>query len=116
MATGIGPTTRLTSSGRKERHLMNDLISLLAFGVFATLWIAFGYALVASQGSIDRTYEWLRGLPLITQAIVAFLTLPVVVGLWIWETSWPLLVRLPLVLGIGVWNLAIFFPRWLIGR
>jgi hypothetical protein len=24
--------------------------------------------------------------------------------------------RLPLVVGIGVWNLAIFFPRFLLGR
>jgi hypothetical protein len=108
--------TELTPSGRKERHLMNDLMSLLAFGVFAVLWIAFGYALVASQGSLDRTYDWLRGLPLIAQAVVVFLTLPVALGLWVWETSWPLLVRLTLVLGIGVWNLAMFFPRSLIGR
>jgi hypothetical protein len=95
---------------------MNELMSILAFGVFAALWVAFGYALVASQGSLDRTYEWLRGLPLIAQAVVWLLTLPVAIGLWVWETSWPLLVRLTLVIGIGAWNLAVFFPRWLIGR
>ena len=39
---------------------MNDWISLLAFGVFAVLWVAFGYALVASQGSLDRSYERIR--------------------------------------------------------
>ena len=95
---------------------MNDWISLLAFGVFAVLWVAFGYALVASQGSLDRSYEWLRSLPLIAQAGLWLLTLPVAVGLWVWETTWPLLVRLPLVIGLGVWNLAVFFPRWLVGR
>jgi hypothetical protein len=95
---------------------MNELMSLLAFGVFAILWIAFGYALVASQGSLDQTFEWLRGLPLIAQAVVAFLTLPVVIGLWVWEASWPLVVRLPLVIGLGAGTLAVFFPRWLIGR
>jgi hypothetical protein len=95
---------------------MNELMSLLAFGAFAALWIAFGYAVVASQGSLDQTYEWLRSLPLIAQAFIALLTLPVAIGLWIWETSWPLLVRLPLVVAIGAWNLAIFFPRWLVGR
>jgi hypothetical protein len=116
MAIRTESKAEVTSSGRKERHLMNELISLLAFGVFAVIWLAFGYALVASQGSLDRTYEWLRGLPLIAQAAVAFLTLPVAIGLWVWETSWPLLVRLPLVIGLGAWNLAIFFPRWLIGR
>jgi hypothetical protein len=95
---------------------MNDLISLLAFGVFLGLWGSFGYALVASQGSLDQTYEWLRGLPLIGQAVAVLLTLPVAIGLWVWETSWPLVVRLPLILGIGAWNLAIFFPRWLMAR
>jgi hypothetical protein len=95
---------------------VSDFISILGFAIFAVLWIAFGYSLIASQGSLDRTYEWLRGLPLIAQAVVAFLTLPVAVALWIWETTWPLIVRLPLVVAIGAWNLAIFFPRWLIGR
>jgi len=95
---------------------MNEPITLLAFGVFLILWAAFGYALVASQGSLDRTYEWLTGLPLIVQSVVVLLTLPVAAGLWIWETSWPLLVRLPLVIAIGAWNLAIFLPRSLIGR
>jgi hypothetical protein len=116
MSIEFGSKTQDASSGRKERQRMNEFIGLLAFGVFATLWIAFGYALVASQGSLDQTYEWLRGLPLIAQAVIAFLTLPVVIGLWVWETSWPLLVRLPLVVGLGAWTLAIFFPRWLIGR
>jgi hypothetical protein len=116
MSVGMGSKTGVTPRAQKERHVMNELMSLMAFGIFAILWIAFGYALVASQGSLDRTYEWLRDLPLIAKAVVAFLTLPVVVGLWIWETSWPLLVRLPLVIAIGAGNLAIFFPRWLIGR
>jgi hypothetical protein len=116
MSIGTNSRSSATVTARREHHLMNDLISLLAFGVFALLWIAFGYALVASQGSLDRTYEWLRGLPLIAQAVVAFLTLPVAIGLWVWETTWPLIVRLPVVIGLGAWNLAIFFPRWLIGR
>jgi hypothetical protein len=116
MAIHIGSDSRPTSSERKERHLMNELLSILAFGVFAILWIAFGYALIASQGSLDRTYEWLRDLPLIAQAIVVLLTLPVAIGLWIWETTWPLVLRLPLIVGLGAWTLAMFFPRWLIGR
>jgi len=116
MATDFGSNRRLTSTVRKERNRVDELMSLLGFGIFAALWIAFGYALVASQGSLDQTYEWLKGLPLIAQAIVVFLTLPVAVGLWVWETSWPLLVRLTLVIGLGASTLAIFFPRWLIGR
>jgi hypothetical protein len=33
------------------------------------------------------------------------------IGLWIWETSWPLVVRLVLVIGVAGWNLLVFLPR-----
>jgi hypothetical protein len=39
------------------------------------------------------------------------LFLPVMVGLWIWESTWPLLVRLVLVVGIAGWNLLILVPN-----
>lgn len=95
---------------------MNDVIAVLAFGVFAVLWVAFGYAIVASQGSLDDAWRWIRELPLAGQVVVGLLTLPVTIGLWVWETSWPLIVRLVLVAGIGIANLVVFFPRFLIAR
>ena len=63
------------------------------FGVFVLIWIAFGAGLLWSQGSVDQVWETIRGLPLIVQAVVWLLFLPVMIGLWIWETSWPLIVR-----------------------
>jgi hypothetical protein len=81
------------------------------FGVFALIWIAFGAGLIWSQGSIDQAWQTIRGLPLIVQAVVWLLFLPVMIGLWIWETTWPLLVRLILVIGIAGWNLLVFLPR-----
>jgi hypothetical protein len=39
------------------------------------------------------------------------LFLPVVAGLWIWETTWPLIVRVVLIVGIAGWNLLVFLPR-----
>ena len=45
------------------------------------------------------------------QIVVRVLFLPVMIGLWIWETSWPLIVRLVLVIGIGWWNLWMFLPK-----
>ena len=50
-------------------------------------------------------------LPLLVQVVVAILFLPVVAGLWVWETTWPLLVRLILVIGVAGWNLLIFLPK-----
>jgi hypothetical protein len=83
------------------------------FGVFALIWIAFGAALIWSQGSIDQAWQTIRSLPLIVQAVVWLVFLPVMIGLWIWETTWPLVVRLILVIGIAGWNLLVFLPRGL---
>lgn len=81
------------------------------FGVFAVLWVAFGAALLWSQGSLDQAWETVRGLPLILQIGAWLLFLPVMAGLWIWETTWPLIVRVLLIVGIAGWNLLVFLPR-----
>jgi hypothetical protein len=39
----------------------------------------------------------------------------VAAGLWIWESSWPLVVRLVFVGGIAFANLYSFFPRGIFG-
>jgi hypothetical protein len=83
----------------------------ILFVVFALIWVAFGAGLIWSQGSIDQAWETIRGLPLIVQVVVWLVFLPVVAGLWIWETTWPFLVRIVLVLGIAGWNLLVFLPR-----
>jgi len=81
------------------------------FGIFAIIWIAFAVGLIWSQGSLDQAWNAVRGLPLIVQVVVWLFFLPVMIGLWIWETSWPLIVRLVLVVGVAGWNLLMFLPR-----
>ena len=88
----------------------------LLFALFAVLWVAFGIGILASQGSVDAVWTWLRSLPLLVQGVVWLLFLPVAVGLWIWESSWPFVVRLALVIGIAGWNLLVFLPRALQAR
>ena len=83
----------------------------LLFIAFALLWLAFGLAVVWSQGSLDAAWTWVRSLPLVLQAGAWLLFLPVMAGLWIWESGWPTVVRLLLVLGIAGWNLLVFLPR-----
>lgn len=83
----------------------------ILFAIFAILWIAFGAALVWSQGSLDAAWQWVRGLPLIAQGVVWVLFLPVMFGLWVWETTWPLVVRLVVIVGVAGWNLIVFLPR-----
>lgn len=79
--------------------------------IFAGLWVAFAAGLIFSQGSLDQAWLWIRSLPLLLQAAVWLLFLPVVGGLWVWETTWPLLLRLVVVMGLGAWNILVFLPR-----
>ena len=64
-------------------------MEIAGFTVVVILWIAFGAALVVSQSSIQETWQWFRGLPLVGQVPLGILFLPLVAGMWIWETSRP---------------------------
>lgn len=83
----------------------------LLFGIFAILWAAFAAGLVASQGSLHEAWLWLRGLHWLLQGLIWLLFLPVALGLWIWETTWPLVLRLVLVASLAGWNLLVLIPR-----
>jgi len=87
----------------------------IAFVIFAALWVAFGAGLIWNQGGVDAAWQWIRDLPLLIQALVWLLLLPVVAGLWVWETTWPLVVRLLLVGGLAGWSVLIFLPRAFVG-
>ena len=90
---------------------MEALFDVGVFVLFGALWLAFAAALIWSQGSLDQTWTWLRSLPVILQAVVWLLLLPVTAGLWAWETSWPIAIRLLAVGGLAFVNIALFFPR-----
>lgn len=103
LATGVGSTIGwLAASG-------------VLFVVFAAMWAAFAIGLIGSQSSLDEVWQTIRSWPLIVQIVAWILFLPVMAGLWIWETTWPVAVRLVLVLGLAGWNLLIFLPRALQG-
>jgi hypothetical protein len=115
-----------------RRNVMERLIETLAGGlgnaigwlaesgvlfvVFAIIWVAFGAALVFSQGSIDQVWAAIGSLPWPVQALAWLLLLPVMAGLWVWESSWPMLVRLTIVIGVAGWSLLIFLPKGLQAR
>ena len=86
------------------------------FVIFAVIWLAFGAGLIWSQGSVDAAWRAIRELPLLVQVVAWVLLLPVMIGLWVWETSWPVLVRVLLVIGIAGWNLLVFLPKGLQGK
>jgi hypothetical protein len=95
---------------------LGNTVSFLAtsgilFVIFAVLWVAVGAGIVLSQGSIDAVWEQIRQLPLIVQAVAWLLFLPVMAGVWIWESSLPMLIRAVLVIGLAGWTLLVMLPR-----
>jgi hypothetical protein len=93
----------------KESSFWGDTVpralSFYAIVIFVVLWVGFGIALVANQEWLDILWNSVRELPLVVEIIVWVLFLPIMVGLWIWESSWPVLVRLLGFAGIVGWTL-----------
>lgn len=123
----VGDPVAGPATSNKRKGLMATVIETLAetlgntvgwmaesgvlFALFAIIWIAVGVGLVMGHGGVDQAWTAIRELPLIVQAVVWLLFLPVMAGLWIWESSWPLLVRLILIVGVAGWNLLILLPK-----
>jgi hypothetical protein len=93
--TGLIP--RLASSG-------------ILLAVFAALWLVFGGMLVADPAALDAAQRSLGQLPLPVLALAWLLFMPLMAGLWVWGTDWPLVLRLVVIGGIAAWNLLVFLP------
>lgn len=91
--------------------MRDRIINIFAFAVLTLLWLTFAAALLFNRDLLDTTWQSLRSWPLVVQIIVGLLVLPVIAGLWIWETSWPLWLRLILVAGLAWVTVYTFFPR-----
>lgn len=91
--------------------MRDRIINIFAFVVLTFLWLAFATALLFNRDLLDTVWQSFRSWPLLVQILVGLLILPVIAGLWIWETSWPLLLRLILIVGLAWITVYTFFPR-----
>jgi hypothetical protein len=73
--------------------------------IFVILWVGFLLALVMNREWLDVLWNWAQALPLVPRIIVWVLFLPIMVGLWIWESSWSVPGRLAGLTGIIGWTL-----------
>jgi hypothetical protein len=69
------------------------------------LWVGFVIALVVNREWLDEIWVWVQAMPSAPKIIVWVLFLPIMVGLWIWESSWPTLGRLMGFTAIVAWTL-----------
>jgi len=81
------------------------VLSTYAIVIFAILWVGFAIALVVNREWLDLLWNWVRVLPSVAEIIVWVFFLPIMVDLWIWESSWADLGRLLAFAGIVVWTL-----------
>ena len=90
--------------------MTNRVVNIFAFSVLTLLWLAFGAALLFNRELLDAVWQSFRSWPLVIQIVVGLLVLPVALGLWIWQTSWPIWLRLILVVGLGLITIYVFSP------
>ena len=91
--------------------MRDRIINIVAFTVLTLLWLGFAAAVLFNRDMLDTVWHSFRSWPLVIQLVVGLLVLPVVLGLWIWETSWSLWLRLILVLGLAWVTIYTFFPK-----
>lgn len=91
--------------------MSNRIINLVAFAILSLLWLGFIAMMLINSNMLVVFWHTFRSWPIFFQIIVGFLTLPVVAGLWIWQTGWPVLLRVILVLGLAWVTVYTLFPR-----
>lgn len=80
-------------------------MSIYAIIIFVVLWVGFVIALIVNQGWLNMLWNWAQALPPLPRIVVWIMILPIMTGLWIWQSSWPALGRLLGFAGIVGWTL-----------
>jgi hypothetical protein len=80
-------------------------LTIYANVIFVILWVGFITALLVDRAWLDALWNWAQALPLIPRVIVWVLFLPIMVGLWMWESDWSTFWRWVGFAGIVGWTL-----------
>jgi hypothetical protein len=89
---------------------METILNIISFPLLVILWLAFGFVAVRNPRSLDNLWRRFRTLPLFVQLLAWLLLFPLVLALWIWQASWPFVLRLPLVAVLAVVSIYLFLP------
>lgn len=81
------------------------LMNIYASTIFALLWIGFIVALIVNQEWLHMAWTWAQSLPLVLRILAWIFLTPVMVLLWVWQSSWSLLGRVAGFAGIVGWTL-----------
>ena len=81
------------------------VMSIYANAIFLLLWVGFAVALIANREWLDTVWEWVQSMPLEQRIPVWLIFLPILVGLWIWQSSWSTFGRVAGFAGIIAWTI-----------
>ena len=93
------------------------ILSTFAVLMFVILWIGFVIVLLKNRTWLDLLWDWVQMLPILLQIIVWLVFLPVMVGLWIWKSSWSTFVTLLALTGMLIWTysaVSAFMKAWFV--
>jgi hypothetical protein len=80
-------------------------MSIYANVIFVMLWVGFVIELIVDLEWLNVLWNWSLALPIVPKVIVWVLFLPIMVGLWMWESSWSLAGKWLGFAGIVAWTL-----------
>lgn len=67
--------------------------------------------LLLNPAAVDAAWQAFTGWPLVGKLLAALLFLPHVLGVWAWQSGWPLLLRLAILAGLAWFTFYSFWPR-----
>jgi hypothetical protein len=80
------------------------------FAAMVVGWVGFYGLIAASEPTLTELHARVQGLPIVLEGLVWLAFFPYILGLTIWDSSWPEWVRLALVTCCAVgWSIA-FYP------
>jgi hypothetical protein len=79
-------------------------------GAVVLLWALFAIAAAVSPGVLTDIWAEVETLPFALRIVVWVVALPWMLGLAIWQGSWPDLVRFALIAALAVASLWTFYP------
>jgi len=97
----------MPAAGRESRRAEVGL-TLWAVAVFALFWVGFAVVLAWDQSKLADVWVWVRERPFGVELVLWSLFLPVTVGLWIWQSTWPSVARLLALGGLVAWTVVAF--------
>ena len=80
------------------------VLSTYAVVIFAILWVGFAIALIVNQEWLDLLWDWVQALPSLVKISAWVFITPIMVAVWIWESSWTVLIKLLAFAGLVGWT------------